>query len=85
MCGIAGIFTFSSSSHVSEEELVRLNDAMVHRGPDGVGTWLSKDKRVGLSHRRLAIVDLTDDAKQPMTDADESIQLTYNGEIYNHL
>ena len=85
MCGIAGIFAFSSSTHVSEEELVRLNDAMEHRGPDGVGTWLSKDKRVGLSHRRLAIVDLTDDAKQPMTDADESIQLTYNGEIYNHL
>ena len=85
MCGIAGIFAFSSSAHVSEEELVCLNDAMEHRGPDGVGTWLSKDKRVGLSHRRLAIVDLTDDAKQPMTDADESIQLTYNGEIYNHL
>jgi asparagine synthase (glutamine-hydrolysing) len=85
MCGIAGIFAFSSSARVSEEELVRLNDAMEHRGPDGVGTWLSKDKRVGLSHRRLAIVDLTDDAKQPMTDADKSVQLTYNGEIYNHL
>ncbi len=85
MCGIAGIFAFSSSASVREDELVRLNDAMEHRGPDGVGTWLSDDRKIGLSHRRLAIVDLTDDARQPMTDADESIQLTYNGEIYNHL
>ncbi len=85
MCGIAGILAFSSSASVAEPELVRLNDAMPHRGPDGVGTWLSDDHKVGLSHRRLAIVDLTPDAAQPMTDADGSVQLTYNGEIYNHL
>tara|TARA_R110000787_G_scaffold23762_2_gene67593 strand:+ start:6162 stop:8186 length:2025 start_codon:yes stop_codon:yes gene_type:complete len=85
MCGIAGILAFSSSTSVAETELVRLNDAMPHRGPDGVGTWLSEDRKIGLSHRRLAIVDLTLDAAQPMTDADGSVQLTYNGEIYNHL
>ena len=85
MCGIAGILAFSSSASVAEQELARLNDAMPHRGPDGVGTWLSEDRKIGLSHRRLAIVDLTPDAAQPMTDADGSVQLTYNGEIYNHL
>lgn len=84
MCGIAGIFAFSTSAHVDSDELVRLNDAMPHRGPDGSGIWLSEDRKVGLSHRRLAIVDLTDDARQPMTDAEGSIQLTFNGEIYNH-
>ena len=85
MCGIAGILAFSSSSQVVEEELARLNDAMPHRGPDGSGVWLSEDRKIGLAHRRLAIVDLTDDARQPMTDAEASVQLTFNGEIYNHL
>ncbi len=85
MCGIAGILAFSSSSQVVEEELARLNDAMPHRGPDGSGVWLSEDRKIGLAHRRLAIVDLSDDAKQPMTDAEGSVQLTFNGEIYNHL
>ncbi len=84
MCGIAGIFAFSTSAHVASDELVRLNDSMPHRGPDGSGIWLSEDRKIGLSHRRLAIVDLTDDARQPMTDAEGSIQLTFNGEIYNH-
>ncbi len=85
MCGIAGILAFSQSASVAEGELVRLNDAMPHRGPDGVGTWLSDDRRIGLSHRRLAIVDLNPDAAQPMSDADGAIWVTYNGEIYNHL
>lgn len=85
MCGIAGVLAFSSSATVAEPELAALNDAMPHRGPDGVGTWLSEDRKTGLSHRRLAIVDLTDDAAQPMTDGDGSVYLTYNGEIYNHL
>ncbi len=58
---------------------------MPHRGPDGTGVWLSEDRRIGLAHRRLAIVDLTDDAAQPMQDATGSVLLTYNGEIYNHL
>lgn len=85
MCGIAGILAFSTGRSVAQDELIRLNDAMPHRGPDGTGTWLSDDRKIGLSHRRLAIVDLSDDAKQPMSDAEGTIQLTYNGEIYNHL
>ena len=85
MCGIAGIFAFSNAASVNVDELVLLNDSMTHRGPDGTGTWLSDDHKIGLAHRRLAIVDLTPDAAQPMTDNDESVYLTYNGEIYNHL
>ncbi len=85
MCGIAGILGISDSASITAEELHALNEAMPHRGPDGTGVWLSSDYPVGLSHRRLAIVDLTDDAAQPMTDSDQSVYVTYNGEIYNHL
>ncbi|MGJ3258560.1 MAG: asparagine synthase (glutamine-hydrolyzing) [Rhodospirillales bacterium] len=85
MCGISGILAFASSAAVADEELVRLNESMPHRGPDGSGTWLADDRKAGLSHLRLAIVDLSDDAAQPMSDPEGSIRLTYNGEIYNHL
>ncbi|MBO6520040.1 MAG: asparagine synthase (glutamine-hydrolyzing) [Rhodospirillales bacterium] len=85
MCGIAGILAFSSSATVADEELMRLIEAMPHRGPDGNGKWLSDDRKVGLSHLRLAIVDLSDEAAQPMRDSEGTIWLTYNGEIYNHL
>lgn len=84
MCGISGILAFSNGRSVVETELTALNDAMPHRGPDGTGTWVSEDGRIGLAHRRLAIVDLSNDAAQPMTNADGSIWLSYNGEIYNH-
>jgi asparagine synthase (glutamine-hydrolysing) len=57
---------------------------MVHRGPDGAGTWISSDRRVGLAHRRLSIVDLSQTANQPMSNQDETLWIVYNGEIYNH-
>ena len=65
MCGIAGLFCYASSASVDKDVLVRMRDTMIHRGPDGSGLWLSKDSRVGLAHRRLAIVDLSDAAAQP--------------------
>jgi asparagine synthase (glutamine-hydrolysing) len=55
------------------------------RGPDGAGLWVSGDQRVGLGHRRLAIIDLSDAGAQPMGNADGSLQVVFNGEIYNHL
>jgi asparagine synthase (glutamine-hydrolysing) len=58
--------------------------AMAHRGPDGQGVWLSADARVGLGHRRLAIVDLSASASQPMADPSGRFMLSFNGEIYNH-
>ena len=85
MCGIAGVLAFRNSSFaVNAEYLTRMRDTMVHRGPDGAGLWISPDRRVGLAHRRLSIVDLSTDAAQPMSNADGSLQLIFNGEIYNH-
>ncbi len=57
---------------------------MAARGPDGAGHWLSADQRVGLGHRRLAFVDLSDAGLQPMATADGSLHITFNGEIYNY-
>lgn len=84
MCGIAGAFALDTSFRVTGAYLERLRDSMLHRGPDGAGTWVSEDGRVGLAHRRLAIVDLTDAAAQPMCNEDGAVWVSFNGEIYNH-
>src|ERR1051326_1420142 len=83
MCGITGSISFSDF-RITEPYLGRLRDSMAHRGPDGAGTWISPDGRVGLGHRRLAIVDLSDAALQPMSNEDGSLWVSFNGEIYNH-
>lgn len=59
--------------------------AMAHRGPDGSGVWISHKTPVGFAHRRLSIIDLSDDAAQPLSNEDGTVWVTYNGEIYNHL
>src|SRR5262249_15818211 len=69
---------------VSEPLLVRMRDTMVHRGPDGGGVWTADDGRVGLAHRRLSIIDLSPSANQPMANEDGTLQVVFNGEIYNH-
>jgi asparagine synthase (glutamine-hydrolysing) len=85
MCGIAGVLAFKDSNfEVTADYLLRLRETMVHRGPDGAGLWISPDRRVGLAHRRLSIIDLSDAAAQPMSHGDGSLQLVFNGEIYNH-
>lgn len=85
MCGIAGIFAYGSgASPVDETELLAIREAMRARGPDGSGIWLSADRRVGLAHRRLALVDLSDTGAQPMANADGTLQIVFNGEIYNY-
>src|SRR5450759_1336274 len=85
MCGIAGIFSYRESAPpVDREELLRIREAMINRGPDGAGLWLSSDNRVGLAHRRLAIIDLSDTGAQPMATADGKLRITFNGEIYNY-
>jgi asparagine synthase (glutamine-hydrolysing) len=61
-----------------------MRDAMSHRGPDSAGAWISQDRRIGLGHRRLSIIDLSDSAGQPMCNADQSLWIVFNGEIYNH-
>jgi len=57
---------------------------MFHRGPDGEGLWISQDHRVGFGFRRLAIVDLSASASQPMSNEDGTVWVVFNGEIYNH-
>ncbi len=84
MCGINGIFAYHSAAPAPDaSELLRTRDAMRRRGPDGSGAWWSNDRRVALGHRRLAILDLSSRAAQPMTSADGRLAVTYNGEIYN--
>ncbi len=80
MCGISGIVKFDGSS-VDESELTTLRDEMIHRGPDYGGLWI--DGHVGLAHRRLKIIDLSPMGNQPMANEDGSIQVVFNGEIYN--
>lgn len=84
MCGIAGIYNYAGTQAVSQDVLTAMRDTMVHRGPDGAGLWLAADGRVGLAHRRLSIIDLDASAAQPMANEDGRIQVTFNGEIYNH-
>ena len=82
MCGFAGIAHFDSRT-VDIDRLRRMRDVLSHRGPDGSGLFI--DRAVGLSHRRLAIVDVSTAGEQPMTNEDGSVWIAFNGEIYNHL
>jgi len=79
MCGIAG---YINPDGVQQSELDAMNKALQHRGPDGSGTYLNKDQTIGLAHRRLSIIDLAT-GSQPMANEDESVWITFNGEIYN--
>lgn len=83
MCGICGELSWAAGD-VEDATLLAMRDSMIHRGPDGAGLWLSSDRRAGLGHRRLAIIDLSDAGAQPMANEDDRLQLCFNGEIYNH-
>lgn len=85
MCGIAGIFAYGDQvPPVDEAELLRIREAMAKRGPDGAGLWISPDRRAGLAHRRLAIIDLSEAGAQPMATSDARLRIVFNGEIYNY-
>lgn len=83
MCGIGGILAFSSASPPRLATLRAMGHALAHRGPDGLGHYLSGP--VGLTHRRLSIIDVTEGGKQPMSWRDGRYWITYNGEVYNYL
>jgi asparagine synthase (glutamine-hydrolysing) len=85
MCGLAGILSFDPLRHpVDERLLLAMREAVAHRGPDGAGLWVAEDRRIGLAHRRLSIIDLSAAAAQPMTSLDGRFHIIYNGEVYNH-
>ena len=82
MCGIVGHIDIKEAIDNSLFTLMR--DTLYHRGPDGGSSKLLHDGRVALGHRRLSIIDLTEDGTQPMSNEDGTIWLTFNGEIYNY-
>ncbi len=84
MCGIVGIWNLDGAP-LDAAELDRFTDALAHRGPDGRGTYVDEPARLGLGHRRLAILDLSEAGRQPMSDAGGRYWITFNGEIYNFL
>jgi asparagine synthase (glutamine-hydrolysing) len=85
VCGVNGIFAYHEDAPpVDEAELLRTREHMAKRGPDSAGLWISADRRAGLAHRRLAIIDLSESGAQPMATADGRLRITYNGEIYNY-
>jgi len=84
MCGINGIFAYHSAVALpSELELLKTRDRMRARGPDGLGAWWNANRRCGLGHRRLSIIDLSERAAQPMVGDGGNLVVTFNGEIYN--
>jgi asparagine synthase (glutamine-hydrolysing) len=82
MCGIAGIFHLNGKA-VDPACLRKMCDIMAHRGPDAQGQFVNGP--LGLGHRRLSIIDLSDAGKQPMCNEDGSVWIVYNGEIYNFI
>jgi asparagine synthase (glutamine-hydrolysing) len=84
MCGIAGIWNLDGSI-LRAQSLEDFTDTLTHRGPDGSGYYLDEKACLGLGHRRLSIIDLSDNGKQPMSFADGRYWLTYNGEVFNFI
>jgi len=85
VCGICGIFNYAGTNfEVTTELITDMRDTMIHRGPDDAGIYISPDRKLGLGHRRLSIIDLSAMGCQPMCNEDGSVWIIYNGEIYNH-
>jgi asparagine synthase (glutamine-hydrolysing) len=85
MCGIAAVFSYGAAAPVVDrDEIEAMTERMRPRGPDAGGTWISPDVRVALGARRLAIIDLTEEGTQPMTDVEGELRIVFNGEIYNY-
>jgi asparagine synthase (glutamine-hydrolysing) len=81
MCGIQGAVSFGAP--LGLQRMLAARDRLAHRGPDDAGLWLSPDGRVALTHRRLAVIDLSPGGHQPMLDGDGRLAIVFNGEVYN--
>lgn len=82
MCGIVGLWNLSGAP-LSRPELIRFTNQLAHRGPDGWNVYVDDAASLGFGHRRLAIIDVTDSGRQPMSFANGRYWITFNGEIYN--
>jgi len=83
MCGIVGIVSLTPA-FFENGSLAKMRDTMKHRGPDDAGLWWSPDRRIGLAHRRLSIIDLSSAGHQPMLSDTKQHAIVFNGEIYNY-
>ncbi len=85
MCGLAVYYAFDARAALPPPSaLLAMQTQLAARGPDGAGLWTMPDRRVGLVHRRLAILDLSEQGRQPMCSADGLLSISFNGEIYNY-
>lgn len=84
MCGISGLVYFNDIK-VSHNIISDFNNQLKHRGPDGHNVWIDEELNMGLGHRRLSILDLSDQGSQPMSFANERYWMVYNGEVYNFI
>ena len=82
MCGITGVFNLNGNP-VSRTIISEMNNAVGHRGPDGEGVYVNDN--IGLGHKRLSILDLSERGSQPMTSKDENWVIAFNGCIYNYI
>ncbi len=82
MCGIVGLYHHARTAPVDRDLLSRMNDRLIHRGPDDGGLWTSSDGRAGLAMRRLSIIDVSS-GRQPLSNEDGTVWIVFNGEIYN--
>ncbi len=84
MCGFAGYVSCTGHFSVDQRVLEAMHTTLVHRGPDGHGIWISEKHKTALVYRRLSIIDLSDAGSQPMLDAQKTVIISFNGEIYNY-
>ncbi|MBD0368959.1 MAG: asparagine synthetase B, partial [Flavisolibacter sp.] len=84
MCGIAGIFRMEDPAGLPSS-VKRMTEVLSHRGPDGEGFFIREEKGIALGHRRLSIIDLSEEANQPMISNDGRYVMVFNGEIYNYI
>ena len=82
MCGITGL-VYLNKKKVTPNLIKKMTNSLIHRGPDGEGYWI--ENNVGIGHRRLSIIDLSNEGAQPMQSQDQRYIISYNGEIYNYL
>ena len=82
MCGLVGIYS-KNKEYMNEYILNKMSKKIIHRGPDGDGTWLSERDGIGMAHRRLSVIDLSSAGAQPMMSFSKRFVISFNGEIYN--
>ena len=84
MCGILG-YSLNSNGEVFDQSIIESAiNKIHHRGPDNTGFWFNKDRRIGLAHKRLSILDISDGGNQPMLNSNSNLAISFNGEIYNY-